>query len=419
MHICVLGAGAIGATASFCLLKQGHDVTLVDRMGGAGQGASFGNGAQLSYSYVAPLAEPSIWTKWPYYLFSSASPLTLRPHIDAAQWRWLLAFLSACRTSRARQTTEELLKLAFLSKRSLAAILEAEPIDFHYRRAGKLVMFEDKASLEGAREQVRFQAGLGCRQTVLGMNGCLDVEPALAGAKRDWVGGVYTEDEEVGDCARFCEGLVAAMGKRPNFHFRSCTEVGQPHVRDGRLVAIESDEGRIEADAFVLAMGVESAGFARRLGFSLPLYPLKGYSITVPVREPSSAPRTSITDLSRKVVYARVGNHIRVAGRVELVGLDGRIPERAIDELRTSAIEMFPRGLDFSSDARIAPWAGFRPATPTGLPIIGPSPVQGLYLNVGHGSLGWTLACGSAALLSQHIAGGAFAINPAPYLLRA
>lgn len=421
MHICVLGAGVVGVTASFCLLNQGYEVTLVDAMEEPGEGASHGNGAQLSYSYVAPLADPSVWTKWPYYLFSRESPLTIRPNADPAQWKWLVSFLLACTASRAKQTTAELLKLAFFSRKELSRLLDKVPLEFHHRVAGKLVMHADDASLEAARSQVAFQAEHGCRQRILTKSECFDIEPALASARRRWVGGVYTEDEEVGDCALFCKGLVAEMSKRPGFRFLSSTRIRQATARNGRLVSVETETDRLDADAFVLAMGIESAAFTRRLGFRLPVYPLKGYSITVPLRDTGerAAPRTSITDLSKKIVYARIGSKVRVAGRVELVGTDGRIPARAIRELTSAAAEMFPAGVDLSDPGRLAPWAGFRPATPTGLPIIGASPLRGLYLNVGHGSLGWTLACGSAALLAAQIAGRTPPIDHAPYQLRA
>lgn len=421
MHICVLGAGVVGVTASFCLLKKGYEVTLVDAMEGPGKGASFGNGAQLSYSYVAPLADPSIWTKWPYYMFGSESPLTFRPSADVAQWKWLLAFLRACSASRVKQTTVELLKLAFFSKQQLSQIMETTPIDFHHRTAGKLVMFADEASLEAARRQVAFQARYGCRQSVIDMQRCFEIEPALAHARRTWVGGVYTADEEVGDCALFCKGLVAEMMKSRAFRFLPSTRVKRATAKNGRLAAVETEHGKLDARAFVLAMGVESERFVRQLGFSLPVYPLKGYSITVPIKNSSqsAAPNTSITDLSRKIVYARIDGHVRVAGRVELVGRDDRIPARAINELTSSTAEMFPDGVDLSDAGTLSPWTGFRPATPTGLPIIGPSPLKDLYLNVGHGSLGWTLACGSAALLAEQIADGNLPIDPAPYLLNA
>jgi D-amino-acid dehydrogenase len=418
MHICVLGAGVIGVASAYRLLQDGHSITLVDAMPEAGSEASFGNGAQLSYSYVAPLADTSIWTHWPHYLFGAHSPLTLRPQADAAQWRWLLRFLGASNNHRVRQTTVALLRLATLSRNSLAQMTEqlAPPLAFSHRHAGKLVMYTDPRELQKAREQVAFQAEYGSRQEVIGAARCLEIEPALAHAQRRWVGGVYTPDEDVGDCAGFCRGLVAAMQDDKNFQFLGATRVTRLHLSDGALRTVFAGDRPIEADCFVLALGAESADFARMAGFSLPLYPLKGYSITVPLAAGSlAAPQVSITDASRKIVYARLGDRLRVAGRIELVGMDRRIPERAVRELIINTLEMFPACGTLSDRARLSPWAGLRPATPTGVPIIGSSPLDNLYLNVGHGALGWTLACGSATLLGDQIAGRAPPIDDTPF----
>ena len=419
MHICILGAGVIGVTSAWRLLEAGHRITLVDALPQAGSGASFGNGAQLSYSYVAPLADPSVWSQWPHYLFSSASPLTLRPQADRAQWRWLLQFLAACNGRRAQRTTRELLQLAFFSRDQLGAWHAALPFNFDHRVAGKLVMFDDPGMLESARQQVALQAELGCQQSVLDAAHCFDIEPALAGGTRQWSGGVYTPSEEVGDCALFCRGLLATMQARPDFRFAHSHPVSRPNVRNGTLHSVIAGDEELQADAFVLALGADSPAFARQAGFALPIYPLKGYSITVPLQDPTpqSAPQVSITDLSRKIVYARLGERLRVAGRVELVGRDRRIPPRAIAELVQGVRELFPAHADWPDPAALAPWTGFRPATPTGVPIIGHSPLPNLYLNVGHGALGWTLACGSAALLADQIAGRPSAIDAAPFRL--
>jgi D-amino-acid dehydrogenase len=423
MHICVLGAGVIGVTSAYRLLQDGHQVTLIDAMPQAGSQASLGNGAQLSYSYVTPLADQSIWSHWPRYLFSAHSPLSMRLQADVAQWRWLYQFLRASNSHRARQTTIELLRLAALSRNNLTQIVAAMPLalEFSHRTAGKLVLYTDRHELQKAREQVAFQAGYGCRQEVIDTARCLEIEPALAGAQRRWAGAVYTPDEDVGDCAAFCRGLVAAMQGDRNFQFLGATRVTQMHLSNGGaavplLRAVSAGDRQIEADCFVLALGAKSGGFARMAGFSLPLYPLKGSSITVPLAAGSTAaPQVSITDLSRKIVYARLGDQLRVAGRVELVGMDRRIPERAIRELTLGTLALFPACGDLSDPARLSPWTGFRPATPTGMPIIGVSPVSNLYLNVGHGALGWTLACGSAAILSDRIAGRAPQIDDAPF----
>jgi D-amino-acid dehydrogenase len=425
MQICVLGAGVIGVTSAYRLLQDGHRVTLIDAMPEAGSQTSLGNGAQLSYSYVAPLADPSVWTNWPHYMFGADSPLTLRLQPDSAQWRWLLQFLGASNSNRARQTTVELLRLAALSRDSLQQITTALPaLEFSHRNAGKLVMYTEARELQGARGQVAFQAQYGSKQEVLGAARCLEIEPALAKSQRNWAGGVYTPDEDVGDCGAFCRGLVAAMQTDPNFEFLSNTRVTNLRLSDGALRAVFAGERQIEADNFVLALGAESAAFARMAGFRLPLYPLKGYSITVPLNTGSRtvadpAPQVSITDLSRKIVYARLGDRLRVAGRVELVGMDRGIPDRAVRELILGTVEMFPACGGLSDPARLSPWAGFRPATPTGVPLIGASPIPNLYLNVGHGALGWTLACGSASILGEQIAGRAPPIDDTPFRFEA
>lgn len=416
MHICVLGAGVVGVTTAYCLLQRGHEVTLVDECSDAGYGASFGNGAQLSYSHVAPLADPSVWRKWPHYLFSSSSPLTLRPMADGNQWQWLASFLAACTAKRARETTVQLLRLASYSQTELMKLQAREDLDFHHRIAGKLVLCSTADMFEAARQQVEFQALHGSRQTLLSIDECVGVEPALAHGASNWVGGVYAPDDEVGDCAAFCRGLSAVMKRSPRFRLVS-GKARPGAVSLHRLREVQVGGEKIEADIFVLALGSQSREFARETGFALPVYPLKGYSITVPVRDNVRAPKVSITDLSRKIVYARVGDQLRVAGRVELVGMDRGIPQRAIDELKRGTAALFPAGVRLDNDAMLMPWCGFRPATPTGLPLVGASPLVNMYLNTGHGSLGWTLASGSASLLADQIEGNDPAFDPAPFHL--
>lgn len=417
MHICVLGAGVIGVTTAHQLLQAGHQVTLIESQAEPGRMTSYGNGAQLSYSYVAPLADPSVWSKWPHYLFSADSPLTLKPKLDPAQWSWLLRFLAASNASQVKRTTIDLLQLAFFSRDKLAQLQAAKPLEFAYSTAGKLVMFTDRVALEAARAQVEFQAQYGCQQEVINARRCMEIEPALAASDRQWAGGVYTASEEAGDCAMFCSQLLEAMRASAQFRFLPDSTVSDARLKDKRLHAVSVGKESIEADGFVLAMGVDSAAFARKLGFALPVYPLKGYSITVPIAAEAEnfAPQVSITDLSRKIVYARLGSRLRVAGRVEIVGMDRSIPERAVQELIGGTRELFPGCGDLADTSELSPWAGFRPATPTGLPIIGKSPVANLFLNVGHGALGWTLACGSAALLAELIAGRPTTINSQPY----
>lgn len=421
MHICVLGAGVIGVTTAYRLLQDGHQVSLIDARQQPGEGTSQGNGAQLSYSYVAPLADPSVWTKWAYYLFSKDSPLTIKPTADVAQYRWLLDFLRCCNSRRVNQTTIDLLQLAFYSRDQLTQCNAGLQLSFDHQRSGKLVMFTDAPGLEAAARQVQFQSQYGCQQQVLGAADCLRIEPALGHSRRDWIGGVYTPSEEAGDCPQFCRALVEAMQDDQNFRFLGGRQVSAVRSEGRALRAVQAGGEWLAADRFVLALGADSVAFARLLDLRLPLYPLKGYSITVPLEDEASraaAPQVSITDIARKIVYARLGDRLRVAGRIELVGQDRSIPPCAIEELKNGLRELFP-GCTLGEDATLSPWMGFRPATPSGVPIVGASPVENLHLNIGQGALGWTLACGSAALVADQIAGRRRAIDDAAFQYRA
>lgn len=401
MKICVIGAGVTGLTAAYCLSKRGHEVTVIDAQAHAAQGASFGNGAQLSYSYVAPLADPSVWRNLPKYLFSRNSPLLWKPRLDLGQWYWLGAFLAACNARSAQTTTISLLQLAFHSREELHKLKQEIKLDFDFRGAGKLVMLDSADAVAAAERQVRFQAAYGCVQKILDVRQCIDIEPALEPASGRWVAGVYTSNEEVGDCAAFCAQLQQETLRRfPATNFLFGTRVTKGIIRGGQLKAVETDKDTLEADAFVLSAGAGSAKLASALGMRLPVYPLKGYSITLPANE--AAPMVSITDLARKVVYARIGQRLRVAGRVEIVGDNNQVDASRCFELQQGALDTFP-GLENTSD--IKPWAGQRPATPSAIPLIGPTRIKGLYLNTGHGALGWTLACGSASLLASQIDG--------------
>lgn len=404
MKVCIVGAGVIGLTTAYALAKRGYKVAVVDACDSYGRGTSFANGAQLSYSYVAPLADPSIWRQLPAYLLSPTSPLTWKPKLDIRQWTWLVRFLGACNAAASHRTTAALLELASLSRFNLHKLQTRHALDFNHRTAGKLVLLSSVQALDGARRQIRMQADLGCEQELLSPAQCIAVEPALTHAIQRWAGGVYTPSEEVGDCALFCEQLGAVLGKDYGVDFIFNTNVLGVRRSNNTINALCTSSGDIAADQFVLANGVGSARFADQLGLRLPVYPLKGYSVTIESEALTSRmPSVSITDQAKKVVYARIGNRLRVAGRAEIVGEDLHVDEKRCKGLAAEAHELFFPGR--AVEGCIKPWAGLRPATPTGLPIIGKTPFPNLFLNCGHGALGWTLACGSAELLAADMAG--------------
>lgn len=399
-HAVVVGAGIIGLSTAWCLHRDGWQVTVVER-DRPGNGASGGNGAQLSYSYVQPLADPSIWGQLPKLLLSDDSPLKFRLQMDPRQWAWGLRFLAACRAGVSRDTTSQLLALAAESRAGFERLLQEARIDADFSATGKLVLYPDAASFDAARRQLDLQLRLGGQpQAALSPAQCVDVEPALVDYAPRIAGGIHTPSECAADCLKVCEGLhdrLAAAGVR--FELERSV---QGWVRQGRrLAAVRTDAGEIAADAFVLAAGTASARLGRQLGLDLPVYPLKGYSITVPVAAaPDAAPRVSVTDVARKVVFARLGERLRVAGMVELVGEDPQVQADRIASLRATTRDVFPR---VGNTSDLAPWSGLRPATPKGLPLLGrmPGAPDNLLLNTGHGALGFTLAMGSAERVAR------------------
>ena len=411
MRIAILGAGVAGLTTAWYLARDGHEVEVIERNHGVALETSFANGAQLSYSYVAPLAGPGVLPKVPPWLLRRDSPLRFYPAIDPHQWRWLMEFVLACNQSTSDLTTRRLLALSFYSRALMHEFVANEAIDFGYAKNGKLVVFSDAAGFDGARRLLDYQRSLGCEQVALDRAQCIALEPALgdpaSALHRRLVGGIHTPSEEVGDCYRFCAGLetrLRAMG----VDFRLDTSITQLHARQGRIASIGTGQGDIECDACVLTLGAQSPFLVKPLGLRLPIYPLKGYSLTLPAA--SAAPRISITDFKRKVVYAPLENHgaaqLRVAGMADIAGYSNRIDPARLDQLVTEAKLAFPAATDYRQDTQsMQPWAGLRPATPKGTPILGATPYANLFLNCGHGALGWTLALGSARIVADLISG--------------
>lgn len=403
MRVCVLGAGIVGLATAWALNRAGHEVTVVDRAR-PGSGASGGNGAQLSYAYVQPLADPGIWRQLPKLLLSPTSPLKIRPQLDVHQWLWGLKFLAACNAGTSRSTTLELLQLAGESRLAFDGMRQQDNIACDFSNTGKLVLYADAASFAAAQRQMDFQRGLGSVQEAVSADRCVELEPALAHQHARIAGAIYTPGECAADCQKTCDALFASLRAR-GVTFLLDTPVTRMQVRGNAVSAISTPQGEIEADRYVMALGPASAPMARSLGVDLPIYPLKGYSITVDIDGPASAaPAISVTDSARKVVFARLGARLRVAGMAELAGYDTSIAEKQIASLKASTSETFP---GCSSLTELRPWAGLRPATPTGLPIIGrhPKGPDNLLFNTGHGALGFTLAFGSAARISRLLAG--------------
>ena len=414
MRVCVLGAGAVGLATAWALSEAGCEVAIADAATKPGQGASAGNGAQLSYNFVAPFASPDTLRHLPALLMDPAAPIRISPRLDPDFLRWSFAFLRACTGRMERETTVAQLALAGLSRSELDSVEKAADLHFFRRVAGKLVVYREADSFAAARRQAERQRGVGAEQIVLDGAECLAREPGLRIAAGVLRGGVYTPSEELGDSAAFCDGLAARLAQRNTVTFAMGGKV-EPVLRDGKLVAVRANGAEIAADRFVLCFGSGSARFARACGFRLPIQPMKGYSFTFRPRDASGELRHSITDADRKIVFAPLdrpdGQVIRAAGVADLIGEDHRIYPKRLDAVRRGAADVLD--IDLRSDPN--GWTGLRPATPDSRPIVGPSPLPSLFLNTGHGALGWTLACGSARLAVQLLLGQTPSVRAADF----
>ncbi|WP_294739254.1 D-amino acid dehydrogenase [uncultured Pseudomonas sp.] len=393
-QVCVIGGGVIGLASAYALVRAGMQVTVVEARETLGSETSFANGGQLSYRYVAPLADKGVPLQAIGWMLRGDSPLKLRPRMDPTQWRWMASFLGACRGSVNQRNAAHLLRLASLSQNTLQRWREEDQLgDFHWRRNGKLVTFRTLHSYEHALNKVTDPL----QQQVLSAADCERLEPTLGGGR--FFGGIYTPNEEVGDCHAFCQQLAARLEASGRCTFLLGRKVTRIHHHAGRVHSIEMGDEALSVEHLVLAAGHRSPELALP-GMSLPLYPLKGYSLSVPIGAQHQAPNISITDYDRKIVYARIGEQLRVAAMVDIVGFDTRLEPKRLALIKRQALETFPLAGDYQHAVE---WAGMRPATPTGVPLIGASACSNLWLNLGHGALGFTLACGSGQLLAELI----------------
>ncbi|WP_375056185.1 D-amino acid dehydrogenase [Zobellella sp. DQSA1] len=398
--IAIVGAGIIGITSAYLLSRAGYRVMLLDAGRGPALGTSFANGAQLSYSYTDAMASPGLVAKMPGILLGRDPAFRVRMSAERQLLRWGSRFLMHAQAAREEQNTRNILRLSLHSREVLHRAQDECGIEFGHRLSGKLHIYGNRQDLDKAAIRVQQKGEWGCPQQVLDWQQCLALEPGLAQLATPMAGGVYSSLDEVGDCQHFAVRLLAQLRQQGVEEHYQC-RVQRLRKEGNRITGLDTSQGPLTADAYLLATGPDSLALARGIGMALPIYPIKGYSITVPAT--GQAPDVCITDVDNKVVFARLGDRLRVAGCADIVGYDRELDEQRIAHLLRVCRQRFPEAGDY--DRILDRWTGFRPVTPSSAPIIGRAGADNLYLNLGHGMLGWTLAMGSASLLAARLGG--------------
>lgn len=403
MRILVLGSGVIGVTSAWYLARQGHEVTVVDRQPGAALETSFANAGQVSPGYATPWAAPGIPLKAVKWLFQRHAPLAIRPDGTLFQLRWLAGMLANCTADRYAVNKERMLRIAEYSRDCLKALRAETGLAYEGRQQGTLQVFRTAAQLEAVGRDVRVLREQGVPFELLGRDELARVEPALAAVKDTLVGGLRLPGDETGDCQLFTTRL-AELARAGGVVFMNDTTIERIETQGEAVAAVwvRSSRGRerLVADQVLLALGSDSRALLTPLGLDLPVYPVKGYSLTVPIVDASAAPVSTVMDETYKVAVTRFDDRIRVGGMAELAGFDLRLNPRRRQTLEKVVNGLFPRGGDLAAASF---WTGLRPMTPDGTPVVGATRYRNLWLNTGHGTLGWTMACGSGRLIADLI----------------
>jgi D-amino-acid dehydrogenase len=397
MKICILGGGVIGTTSAYALAKRGHEVTLVERGATLAGECSFANGGQLSYSHAEPWANPYVFPKILKWMWMNDAPLVLRPRAEMAMIRWGLQFMINCLPARADRHSEVLWRIGKYSRDKMLEIIAETQLSFDYLDKGIVRVFSSQAAFDHACRQLELQRNLGCQENALSVEEVFRLEPSLQHADTKIYGGVHSPIDASGDVNTFTCELGNYMRKKFGTDIKTGVSIDSINMRNGRVSHITTSAGDLTADHFVVSLGAYTPLLMKPLGIHVPIYPMKGYSLTIDAGE--YAPMVSVADDNRKIVYTRLGNRMRAAGTAEFAGYNDKI-----NPVRTAAIHRGVKALYPKVDTTHAKeWACLRPSTPDGPPIIGPSGIANLSLNTGHGTLGWTQAAGSAALLADLI----------------
>lgn len=401
MKVLVLGGGVIGVSAAYYLARAGHEVELVDRQPGPALETSFANAGEVSPGYSAPWAGPGVPVKAIKWMLMTHSPLVIWPLLDPDMWRWGAAMLANCTERAYALNKSRMVPIAEYSRDCLKALRAEIGIAYDDRAQGTLQLFRTQAQLDGIAKDVEVLQQYGVPFEVLDRDAFCRVEPALRLTQHKFVGALRLPNDETGDCHLFSQRL-ADHAARLGVRYRWNTTIEGLQAEGQRITGVRTAGGELKADAVVLALGSHSPQLLKPLGIRIPVYPVKGYSITVPITDPAGAPESTIMDETHKVAVTRLGDRIRVGGTAELAGYSNLLREPRRRTLEHVVTDLFPQGGDV---AKASFWCGLRPMTPDGTPIVGGTPYANLYLGTGHGTLGWTMAAGTGRVLADLISG--------------
>jgi D-amino-acid dehydrogenase len=411
VKVLILGGGVIGTTPAYYLAKAGHEVTLLDRQPGPALETSYANAGEISPGYSSPWAGPGVPLKALKWLMMKHGPLAIRPRLDPTMIGWVLQMLRNCTSARYAVNKARMVPIAEYSRDCLRELRAETGIAYDDRAQGTLQLFRTQKQLDHTGDDIEVLRQFGVPFEVLDRAGCAAAEPALARVPEKYVGGLRLPGDETGDCHIFTNRLaeMAAQGNNP-VDFRYGVDIAEILSDGRRATGARTDKGVFEADAVVVALGSYSPFMVKPLGIRIPVYPVKGYSITVPIADEAAAPVSTVMDETYKIAITRLGSRIRVGGTAEIAGFDLSLRPSRRAPLEHSVTDLFPGG-GRMADATF--WCGLRPMTPDGPPIVGRTGIDGLYLNTGHGTLGWTMACGSGRFLADVVSGRKPDVDPA------
>ncbi|MBW3697952.1 D-amino acid dehydrogenase [Vibrio sp. T187] len=397
MKVIVLGGGVIGLTSAWYLNQRGHDVTVIDRQSQCGKETSFANAGQISYGYSSPWAAPGIPLKAIQWLMQEHAPLKVKPSLSPEMIAWASKMLANCSHQNYKINKARMLRLANYSQTCLTQLRNETDIQYQGRQLGTLQVFRNAKQLESIKKDIALLQQSNTDYSLLDVGGCISREPALERVKDKLVGGLHLPNDETGDCYLFCQQLTE-LAKAAGVKFMFATDVQALELSHGKIQSVKTSTGQLTADHYVVACGSYSTKLLAPLGIHLPTYPVKGYSLTLPISNQELAPRSTVMDETYKVAITRFDDRLRIAGTAELAGFNLAIPEKRTATIDLVVNDLFPEVGDFSQADY---WTGLRPMTPDGTPIIGKTAIKNLFTNTGHGTLGWTMACGSGKLLAD------------------